>query len=99
MRIKQLLQQKGITQKELAERIGMTETGVSLIIKNKTNTPLSRLQQIADVLEVPISELFEEPAPITQTIICPECGTEIKVVVTNVDISVINDSPAKRTTK
>lgn len=59
MRVKELLKEKGITSKQLAEKLGMTETGLSIAIGDKGNPPLKRLQEIADVLEVSVVELFE----------------------------------------
>lgn len=77
MRVKELLKERGMTAKELAGRLGMTETGLSIAIGGNGNPPLKRLQEIADILKVDISELFA-PQP-TDTIICPYCGGKIKV--------------------
>ncbi len=60
MRIKEILQQKGLTQKELAETLGMTPTGLSLAISEDGNPPLKRLRQIAEALNVSLSELFSD---------------------------------------
>ncbi len=48
-----------MTAKELAGRLGMTETGLSIAIGDNGNPPLKRLQEIAGILNVDISELFE----------------------------------------
>ena len=77
MRIKELLREKGITAKELASIIGMTETGLSIAMGENGNPPLKRLEQIAAVLGVPVTVLFDKP---TEGVIhCPNCGTEIKL--------------------
>ena len=77
MRIKELLREKGITAKELASMIGMTETGLSIAMGENGNPPLKRLEQIANVLDVPVTELFDKP---TEGIIhCPHCGKKIKI--------------------
>lgn len=77
MRVKELLKEKGITAKELASKLGMTETGLGIAISEKGNPPLKRLQEIADVLDVPFTDLFEQPK---QDIInCPHCGGKIKI--------------------
>ena len=57
MRIKELLREKGITAKELASKIGMTETGLSIAMGDNGNPPLKRLEQIAAALGVPVTEL------------------------------------------
>ena len=56
MRIKELLREKGITAKELASIIGMTETGLSIAMGENGNPPLKRLEQIATALGVPVTK-------------------------------------------
>lgn len=77
MRIKELLREKGITAKELASIIGMTETGLSIAMGENGNPPLKRLEQIAAALGVSVIELFDKPKE--GVIHCPHCGTEIKL--------------------
>lgn len=77
MRIKELLREKGITAKELASKIGMTETGLSIAMGDNGNPPLKRLEQIATALGVPVTELFDKPKE--GVICCPHCGKEIKL--------------------
>lgn len=77
MRVKKILKEKGITSKELAERLGMTETGLSIAISDRGNPPLKRLQEIASVLGVPVTELFEQPK--SNAFTCPKCGTTLTV--------------------
>lgn len=76
MRVKEILKEKGMTAKELAARLGMTETGLSIAIGDNGNPPLKRLQEIASILDVEVSELF---TPKSNTITCPKCGKEIKL--------------------
>lgn len=79
MRVKEILKEKGIAAKELAAKIGMTETGLSIAISEKGNPPLKRLQDIASALGVSVAELFE-PQDASQLIgRCPHCGKPIKV--------------------
>lgn len=59
LRINEVLKEKGKTQKWLAEQLDITEPGVNLIIKERVNVPLRRLEQIADILEVNLLELFD----------------------------------------
>lgn len=60
LRINEVLKEKRKTQKWLAEQLDITEPGVNLIIKERVNVPLRRLEQIADILEVNLLELFED---------------------------------------
>ena len=66
-----------MTAKELAARLGMTETGLSIAIGDNGNPSLKRLQEIADILGVSVPELFA-PQP-SNTITCPKCGTVLEV--------------------
>lgn len=77
MRVKELLKERGMTAKELAARLGMTETGLSIAIGDNGNPPLKRLREIADILGVEVPELFA-PQP-TNTITCPKCGTVLEI--------------------
>lgn len=76
MRVKELLKERGMTAKELAARLGMTETGLSIAIGDNGNPPLKRLQEIAHILNVEVSELF---TPKSNTLVCPKCGTVLEV--------------------
>lgn len=79
LRIKEILKEKKMTAKELAATIGMTETGLSLIVKGNGNPPLNTLKKIADGLGVPVSALFTFPQVTFLT--CPHCGKPIEVAV------------------
>ena len=56
LRIKEVCQMRNTTQKELAEKIGVSEVSLSRASNGNTSLPL--LDRIADVLEVDIAELF-----------------------------------------
>lgn len=58
LRVKEILKEKGRTQKELAELLGMTEVGLSKTINEDGNPPFKRLQEIAEALNVDFLELF-----------------------------------------
>lgn len=77
MRVKELLREKGMTAKELAARLGMTETGLSIAIGDKGNPPLKRLEEIAAALDIEVSELFAVPKE--GVITCPHCGKPITI--------------------
>lgn len=56
LRIKEIMQKKGITQKKLAEDIGIAEISLSRSLRG--NPTLETLEKIATALNVPITELF-----------------------------------------
>lgn len=57
LRIKEILKEKNITQIELAEKIGITQVGLSRMING--NPTADSLAKIAEALDVDIRELFE----------------------------------------
>lgn len=79
MRVKEILKERGITAKELAAKIGMTETGLSIAISEKGNPPLRRLQDIASALDISVAELFEPQDASQPTGRCPHCGKPIRI--------------------
>lgn len=79
MRIKELLKQKGITAKELAAKLNLSEGALSQSLNG--NPTLERLTQIASALGVSVSELFEAPAQDTATVRCPHCGQSFSLKV------------------
>ena len=74
IRIRELCQQHGTTQKDLAAELGVSEMTLSRAAKGNTSLPL--LEKIAEALGVPVPELFA-PQP-TNTITCPHCGKSIR---------------------
>ena len=86
-----LIKEKGYTQQEFADKLGMTRVGLSQLINGKPSYPT--LEKIASALEVPMWELFASPNdihPQAKTIICPHCQKPIPV---EVDIKVNEEQP------
>ncbi|MBD5282872.1 MAG: helix-turn-helix transcriptional regulator [Bacteroides sp.] len=79
MRIKELLKQKGVTAKELAAKLNLSEGALSQSLNG--NPTLERLTQIASALGVSVSELFEAPQSGEAVITCPHCGKPITLHV------------------
>lgn len=79
IRLKEICKAKGITQKDLANVLGVTE--ITLTRVNNGNTSLSLLQKIASALNVPIQELFTAPMVGAASISCPHCGKSFAVSV------------------
>lgn len=59
LRIKEIIKAKGITAKELAAKIGISEGALSLAING--NPTVETLVKIASALGVTVSELFDAP--------------------------------------
>jgi transcriptional regulator with XRE-family HTH domain len=62
-RIKELRTEKGLTLKELGERIGMSVSFLSDVENSRSLPSLKRCKQIAIGLSVPVSVLLCEDAP------------------------------------
>lgn len=58
IRLKEVLREKGISGKELAERVGVTENAISMISNNKRQPRFELLAEIAETLNVDVKELF-----------------------------------------
>lgn len=59
-RIKELCQEQGITQKELAEKMGITDISLNKTLRGEY-PQLQTLEKIANTLNIPIGELFHKP--------------------------------------
>ena len=77
LRIKETLQNKGLTGVWLASKIGITRPNMSNIVSGKSKPSLDTLERIADALNVPVTELFEQPS--TDIINCPNCGAKLRI--------------------
>ena len=79
LRIKQICKQRGITQKQLANTIGISAVGLAKALAG--NTTIGTLEKIASALGVSVAELFEAPAADSAVITCPHCGKPITLQV------------------
>lgn len=73
-RVKYLLKQKGMSAKDLAQKIGISEGALSLSLSG--NPTLSRLQEIADALDIEMAELFSQTG---SSLHCPKCGAKLQI--------------------
>ena len=81
-RIKELIKEKGYTQQEFADLLGMSRVGLAQIVNGKPSYPT--LEKIATALNVPMWQLFASPDEVkgeedNDTITCPKCGTKFKM--------------------
>lgn len=84
MRIKEVIKEKGYTQKEFAEKLGMSTVGLAQIIAGKPS--YTTLEKIADALGVEIWELLVSKEEIvgkadSLSLTCPHCGKNINIKV------------------
>jgi len=77
LRIKNVIKEKGFTGVWLASQVGITRPNMSNIVSGKSKPSLDTLERIAQSLDVPITELFEQPA--SDVVNCPKCGAKLKI--------------------
>lgn len=75
LRIKDVIKEKGLTIQSLADQMGINRVNLSSSING--NPTVETLGKIADALQVPISDLFEQPKQ--NIITCPHCNGKIKI--------------------
>lgn len=83
MDIKKVIKEHGWTLERLASEMtnkredkkGMSQSSLSQLLNG--STPLDRLQEIASIIGVSVSELVADEKDVPNTIICPHCGEKI----------------------
>lgn len=78
IKIKELCKEKGITQKNLAERLGVTDISLNKTLRGEY-PQLQTLEKIATALGVEIVDLFESKK--TSSLKCPNCGVDLNVKI------------------
>ena len=85
MHIKDILKQRGLTQNELAERLGINRVSLSRLLSDKNDMRISTIQKIADAIGCDVTEFFTPVATEEHNAItCPHCGEKL---VINLSIS------------
>lgn len=79
MNIKKVIKAHGFTMKSVADSLGITLAALSQIASG--NPSVKRLQEIADIIGVSLSELVSDESEKETFIICPHCGERIKLSV------------------
>ena len=59
LKIKQILENRGLKQKWLADKIGVTEVTISNWVNNRTYPSIETLLTISTVLNIEVKDLFE----------------------------------------
>ena len=76
MRIKDILKEKGLTQQELADKVGVSYQSIKQTL-NASSVTTSTLEKIATALDVPMWQLFASPEEVAKESdgkVCPYCG-------------------------
>lgn len=83
LRIKEIMEEKGLTSVSVAAAIGVHKVSFSNIINGKINPSVETLERIAEALEVEMWELFASKEEIVDkdknTITCPKCGARFEL--------------------
>lgn len=79
MRIREIISQQGITTKDLADKLGISQSALNQSISG--NPSVKVLTNIADALGVELWELFKAPdaTPPLHSLTCPHCGKPIEI--------------------
>jgi len=61
-KINDIIKKKNVTQKELADVAGVSQTFISFVLSDKKMPSVESLKRISDFLEISIDELLKETA-------------------------------------
>ena len=83
MRIKELLKEKGCTQQELADMVGVSYQSMKQTL-NAPSVTTSTLEKIATALNVPMWQLFASPEEVQPkkdgvSVKCPHCEKSFNI--------------------
>lgn len=74
LRVKEILKEKGMMQKDLAAKMGVADISLSRSING--NPSMDTIIKIAEALEVEVGELFY---PMHSVMMCPKCGAKLQL--------------------
>lgn len=84
LRVKEILKERGLTQKELAAMMGKSPQYIANVLNSEQGISVNVLIELARVLDVEFRDLFAvtradgKDAP---AIVCPHCGKPITIKV------------------
>ncbi len=82
LRIKEILKERNMTGKALAESMGKAPQYISNIINGGKGVSVNSLEEIAKHLNVPIASLFADYCSgASGGVVCPHCGHELKIKI------------------
>jgi transcriptional regulator with XRE-family HTH domain len=84
MRVKEVLKEKGLTQPELAEKLGVSVSAVKQMVGADSVTTAT-LEKIAAAIDVPVWQFFISPDDLANQVggnsfCCPHCGKPLKIM-------------------
>lgn len=79
MNIKKHIKNKGFTISKVAELMEVSQPALSKMLDG--NPTINKLQEIADIIGVSLSELVSDESEKQTFITCPHCGERIKLSV------------------
>ena len=80
MHIKDILKQRGLTQNELADRLGINRVSLSRLLSDKNDMRISTIKKIADAIGCDVTEFFTPAETADHNVItCPHCGEKLVI--------------------
>lgn len=80
LQIKETLKQRGLTQNELAERLGINRVSLSRLLSDKNDMRISTIRKIADAIGCDVAEFFTPAEKSDHNVItCPHCGEKLVI--------------------
>ena len=80
MHIKDTLKKIGLTQNELADRLGINRVSLSRLLSDKNDMRMSTIKKIADAIGCDVAEFFTKAhTEDNNTITCPHCGEKLVI--------------------
>ena len=80
--IKKAIKDKGYTLKQVSDRLNITQSALSQQVNNNTIS-VAKVQQIADIIGCPLTDLLADADTTTITLSCPHCGQPIKLTISH----------------
>lgn len=63
LRLKEILEKKGMSEKDLANKLGVSRQYVNAIVRERRSCSMQMLKRLAAVLDVPVASLFDSYVP------------------------------------
>ena len=80
LQIKETLKQRGLTQNELAERLGINRVSLSRLLSDKNDMRVSTIKKIAYAIGCDVAEFFAPADTADHNVItCPHCGAKLVI--------------------
>lgn len=80
LRIKEILNEKGMSQKDLCDIWGKSKSYVNHVVNGKGSISIPVLEELSNVLSVPVASLFADyDKKPENAALCPHCNKPIKL--------------------